>query len=298
MSLTVTILGAAAGGGLPQWNCGCPNCQRARAGEIPPATQSSIAVTAANGQWAVVNASPDIRGQLERTPALYPSGPRRSPIGAVLVTNGDLDHVAGLLTLREKQPFRLFATPEIHAILDANPVFEALDRGLVERHAVGLDTPFDLLPGLQATLYAVPGKVPLFLEGETVATDQEGEATVGVRLAADGRVAHYVPGCARLSDRLTAELEDAHMLLFDGTLWHDNEMIAAGLGHKTGRRMGHMPITGPGGSLHAFDEIGPAKRVYVHMNNTNPILDPTSPEHAQAQAAGWTVGADGMVLTV
>ncbi|MEL6196954.1 MAG: pyrroloquinoline quinone biosynthesis protein PqqB [Pseudomonadota bacterium] len=297
MSLTVTILGAAAGGGLPQWNCGCSQCDDARAGLIPSATQSSVAVSADGAAWAIINASPDIRRQIELTKELHPTGLRESPIKAVLVTNGDIDHIAGLLTLREKQPFSLFATPTIHEILDANPIFEALDRSLVERVAITLDTPFTLLPGLEATLYAVPGKVPLFLEGETVDTALEGETTVGVRLSAEGRVVHYVPGCALLTNRLATQLHGADLLLFDGTLWHDNEMIEAGLGQKTGRRMGHMPISGPDGSLEAFAPLTLGQRVYVHLNNSNPVLDPASAQRAEVERAGWIVGADGMKLT-
>lgn len=290
------VLGAAAGGGLPQWNCGCDNCNAARRGEIPRLTQSSIAVSPDGENWAILNASPDIGEQLLRTPALHPTGPRDVPLAAVLLTNGDLDHVAGLLTLREKQAFALFATGNIHATLQANPIFGALDPALVARTVVALDRPFALLPGLTATLFPVPGKVPLYMETETVATDLEGEQTVGVEMTtADARVC-YVPGCARMTPRLADRLRGADILFFDGTLWTDDEMIRLGLGTKTGARMGHIPMSGPEGAIAACADLGIERRVFVHMNNSNPVLRPSSPERAELEAAGWTVGRDGMEI--
>lgn len=288
------ILGAAAGGGLPQWNCGCPNCDRARAGDIPAQTQSSLAVTANGTDWAILNASPDIRQQLAAAPQLHPTGPRELPLKSVLVTNGDIDHVAGLLTLREAQPFRLLATAAIHEVLAANPMLDALRRDVVSRETVALDAPFELVPGLMATLFAVPGKVPLYLEGDRVDTRLLGEQTVGVALEAAGRRAFYVPGCAALTDDLRARLDGADLLFFDGTLWSDDEMRRAGLGQKTGRRMGHMSMDGPDGSIAAFAGLEIGRKVFVHMNNSNPVLDPAAPERGRAEAAGWTVGSDGM----
>lgn len=296
MGLRARILGAAAGGGLPQWNCGCRNCDLARAGEIPSQTQSSIAVTATGTDWAIINASPDIRQQIAATPDLHPTDLRESPIRAVLLTNGDIDHIAGLLTLREKQPFTLFATAVIHDVLDANPVFRALDPAFVKRTSIVLDTPFDLAPGLTATLYAVPGKVPLFLEGEEVDTKLEGEQTVGVHLQGGGGAMHYIPGCAALRDDLRARLTGADTLFFDGTLWRDDEMVRAGLGAKTGARMGHMSMAGPAGSLSVFEGVDVKRKIFVHMNNTNPVLRPDAPERTEVEAAGWTIACDGMEI--
>ena len=296
MSFRAVVLGAAAGGGLPQWNCGCRNCDLARRGDIPSATQSSLAVTGDGTHWAILNASPDIRAQLARTPALAPTGPRSVPLAAVLVTNGDIDHVAGLLTLREKQPFDLYATGEIHEVLSANPLMAALDADLVARRKIALDSPFDLVPGLTAEVFPVPGKVPLYMEGESVQTDLEGEQTVGVELRCDESRILYVPGCAHVSDTLAARIEGADLLFFDGTLWTDDEMIREGLGQKTGRRMGHISMSGPDGSLATLDSADVGRKVYVHMNNTNPVLRPSSSERAEAEAAGWTVAADGMEI--
>jgi len=169
--LRILILGSAAGGGLPQWNCGCPNCVKARRGDIPSRSQSSIAVSADGESWAVVNASPDIRAQLAASPALHPSGPRASPIRGVLVTNGDIDHVAGLLTLREQQPFALYHTGEIGAVLRASRIFDALNPALVERRTMTLGAPAEIAPGVTAEMFAVPGKVPLFMEEGEVKAD-------------------------------------------------------------------------------------------------------------------------------
>lgn len=297
MSFRAHILGAAAGGGLPQWNCGCPNCNKAREGLIPPQSQSSLAVTGNGRDWAILNASPDIRYQIANSPALHPTGPRDMPMRAVLVTNGDIDHIAGLLTLREMQPFALFATPSIHDVLTDNPIFDALNASVVTREPISLDKPFELAADLTATLFAVPGKVPLYLEGETVRTDLIGEQTVGVALETGTTRALYIPGCALLNDDLRGRIEGADMLFFDGTLWADDEMIEAGLGQKTGKRMGHMSMSGPDGSMAAFEGMKIGRKIYVHMNNTNPVLDPASPQRTEAEAAGWTIGQDGMELT-
>lgn len=296
MTFRAHILGAAAGGGLPQWNCGCENCNLARAGDIPAQTQSSLAVTADRTAWAVLNASPDIRHQLAHAAALHPTGLRDLPLTSVLVTNGDIDHIAGLLTLREMQPFTLFATAGIHEVLSQNPIFDALNDTVVIRQTIALDTPFTLVAGVTATLFAVPGKVPLYLEGDVVQTDLLGDQTVGVHLETADKTVYYIPGCAALTPDLRARLDGADLLFFDGTLWQDDEMIRAGLGKKTGARMGHMSMSGPDGSLAAFEGMNIAQKVFVHMNNTNPVLRPTSPEKATAEAAGWTIGQDGMEI--
>lgn len=293
--MQIIILGAAAGGGLPQWNCGCDNCNAARNGRIPPLTQSSVAVSADGQNWAILNASPDIRMQLAATPALHPAGPRQMPLRSVLVTNGDIDHVAGLLTLRESQAFDLLATPAIHQALAANPMLSALRTDLVTRREIALDQDIRLAPGLDATLFAVPGKVPLYQEGEVVETGLVGETTVGVELRAGGRRALYIPGCADMPDWLKSRIDGADLLMFDGTLWEDNEMIRMGLGQKTGRRMGHMPVVQTIRDLSGLD-IG--RRVFVHMNNSNPLTDPASPQAAEAETQGWQIGHDGMEITL
>lgn len=298
MTFRAQILGAAAGGGLPQWNCGCENCNLARSGAIPAQTQSSVAFSANGKDWAILNASPDIREQMARTPALHPTGRRELPLRSVLLTNGDIDHVVGLLTLREQQKFELFATGEIHQVIADNPIFAALNPAFVTRSQISLDQEFELAKGLTAKLFAVPGKVPLYLEGDSVQTDLEGEQTVGVHLSAGGKNVFYIPGCSTMHADLRARIDGADMVLFDGTLWRDDEMVIAGLSKKTGQRMGHMSMSGPDGSLEAFADMDVKQKVFVHMNNTNPVLRPTSEEKKQVEAAGWTVACDGLELVI
>ena len=296
MTLRAHILGAAAGGGLPQWNCGCKNCNLARAGRLPHQTQSSVSVSCDLTSWAIINASPDIGEQLRRSQHLHPTGLRESPIRSVLLTNGDIDHVAGLLTLREQQPFTLFATQHIHDVIAANPAFDALNPNFVTRKSVALETPFALVAGVTATLYAVPGKVPLYLEGAEVDTQLEGEQTIGVHLESATRSMHYIPGCAALKDELRQRIDGADGVMFDGTLWQDDEMVRANLSQKTGARMGHMSMSGLHGSISAFDKIDIAKKIFIHMNNTNPVFRPDAPERLEAEKQGWIIGHDGMEI--
>ncbi|MCZ4088953.1 pyrroloquinoline quinone biosynthesis protein PqqB [Sinorhizobium psoraleae] len=293
--LRLIVLGAAAGGGLPQWNCGCLNCTMARdpASAVRPQTQSSLAVSLDGEAWAVFNASPDIRQQIQNNRPLQPRHLRHTPIKSVVLTNGDIDHLAGLLVLREKQAFAVFATGAVSRIIADNPVFGVLDPDLVSRKNIAIEEPFSPLPGLEARLFAVPGKVPLFLEGGEPDLNIEGENTVGIELRAGTRRVYYIPGCGMLTDVLAARLRDADALFFDGTLFNDDEMIAAGTGRKTGRRMGHMPIAGDGGSLDALAALNIHRKVYVHINNTNPIWRPGS-ERVYVESRGFDVGFDGM----
>ncbi len=295
------VVGAAAGGGLPQWNCAAPNSASFWRGAPvhPQATQSSLAVSADGERWLLINASPDLRSQIIARPQLQPrtddAALRNSPIAAVLLTNGDLDHIAGLLTLREGQPFTVYATDSILGVLAANPVFDALARDVVPRTPIRLEETFEALPGLSVTVYPVPGKVPLFMETGEVVTDLVGEQTVGVALSDGAATLHYIPGCAAVNDDLRQRVEGADALLFDGTLFVDDEMVAAGVGTKTGRRMGHMSVSGPGGSIAAWRDVAVSRRVFVHLNNTNPLWR-DGPERVEAEAAGWQIGHDGMEL--
>ncbi len=304
--IRVCVIGAAAGGGFPQWNSNATACRRARTGDplARPRTQASIAATADSNHWYLFNASPDLRQQIEANACLHPrDGLRSSPISGVVLTGGDVDAIAGLLTLRERHAFGLYATAEIHNILDANPIFEVLARDIVARHRVGLETPFALsLPdgrasGLSVTLFAVPGKVPLYLEGTAEPPPiVESPATVGAAITDGRRQVMFVPGCAQMTDALARRLDGADAVLFDGTLWTDDEMLRAGTGSKTGRRMGHMSVSGPGGTLAAFAGIDARRKVLLHINNSNPILLNDSPQYAEVTAAGWEVAYDGLEI--
>ncbi len=248
-------------------------------------------------RWTVVNASPDLRQQIEATPALQPSdGLRHSPIEAVVLTGGEVDAVAGLLHLREAQPFALLATARVHDVLRANPIFDALAPAYVERRAVALGAPFALPGGLVAELFAVPGKVPLYLERDGAALSGEAEDTAGLRLAdAAGASCLFVPGCARLAPALAERLRGAGLVFFDGTLWTDDEMIREGSGAKTGQRMGHMSVES---TIDAFRDLGVARKVFIHINNSNPLLLDDSPERAVAARHGWEVAYDGMEIVL
>ena len=294
--MKLAILGAGAGGGLPQWNCGCANCLDARAGKIASMTQSSIAVSADGEQWVVLNASPDIAVQLQRTKALWPKALRGTPIKAVILTNGDIDHIAGLLTLREKTAFTVYATKSGMDILTSNSVFNVLDAELVERRIMSIDEAFAPLPDVKIIPFSVPGKVALFLEDdEALDLEAVGDQTIGLLLEANGKRAAYIPGCAALPDWLLERLDAVDLLLFDGTVWENDDMTKTGTGRKTGARMGHIPLSGHDGSLERLGVIS-ARKVFVHINNTNPMLQPTSVERAQVENAGWEIAFDGMEI--
>ncbi|HTR17505.1 MAG TPA: pyrroloquinoline quinone biosynthesis protein PqqB [Acetobacteraceae bacterium] len=295
--LTCLVLGSAAGGGFPQWNCACRVCALARAGDpaAPARTQMSVAVSADRRDWLVIGASPDLRQQILDNQALHPrAGLRDSPILGVVLVSADIDGIAGLLVLREQQPFRIYAPQPILDVLRANAVFDVLDPRLVERMPIAPGQKVACGTGLFLTLLELPGKVPLYHEDRTAAQPQAA-ATYAARVEAGSKTAIIAPGCAEITDAVRAKLAGADLLLFDGTLFTDDEMIAAGVGTKTGRRMGHIPVAGPDGSLARLAGLK-ARRVFVHINNTNPMLVATTPERRMVEEAGFEVGRDGMEI--
>jgi pyrroloquinoline quinone biosynthesis protein B len=247
----------------------------------------------------LINASPDLRQQIAQTPPLHPKAGRRgTPIASVLLTNGDVDHIAGLLSLRESQAFRLFGTASVLEALAANTVFDVMSPRFVTRDPVHLDEPFQPLPGLTVTLFAVPGKVPLWLEGGEPAIGEVTETTVGAMIETDGRRLAYIPACALVTDAVRERLDGVDVLLFDGTVLFDDDLIRAGVGEKTGWRMGHVPMTGENGSIEALSGVRIGQRIFVHINNTNPVLIEHSRERSLVEEAGWQVAYDGMMVTL
>ena len=317
--LRLKIVGSAAGGGFPQWNCNYRLSRAARAGAqgVRARTQSSLAASGDEKNWVLFNASPDIRQQIAATPELQP-GPgdplRSTPIRAVVLTNGDVDHVAGLLSLRERQPFALYAAADVLDVLAQNSIFNVLDPALVPRRALtlGQTTPLCDAQGKETGLviepFAVSGKVALYLEDSSdpqADFSSDSGDTIGVRISAGNNAAHntqtgpaafYIPGCARVHEALRRRLADAACLLFDGTLYEDDEMIVAGVGQKSGRRMGHIAMHGKDGAIAVLAGTAIGRRIFVHINNTNPVLDENSPQHARVRAAGWEIGHDGMEI--
>lgn len=290
--LKIITLGAAAGGGLPQWNCRCGSCTKAWEGAIAAQTQVSLAITANGQDYVLINASPDIRAQIAATPALWPrSGHlRHSPIKSVVLVNGEVDAVAGLLSLREGQKFDLFAHPVVLDTLAQNSIFNVLNPANVTRNAVALDQPFTSA-GLNITAFTIPGKKAWYLEGAGYdpKTDISDGDTLGLTVKAAGKTAHIILACAAMTPELADRLRGADLVFFDGTLWRDDEMITQGLAQKTGARMGHMAMSGEAGSIKALAPLGITRKVFVHINNSNPVWDATAPERKELAAAGWEI---------
>jgi pyrroloquinoline quinone biosynthesis protein B len=306
--MRAVVLGAAAGGGFPQWNSNAEACRRAREGAqgVAARTQASLALSGDGERWFLINASPDLRQQIQAHKILHPKRAlRSSPIEGVILTGADVDAVAGLLHLRERQPFTLYASERVLDVLKANPIFDVLAEDCVKRQSVPLGRPFEPRhvdgsgSGLAVELFDVPGKVALWLEGGRSPGQLSGEPgdTVGVQVRSGDERLLYIPGCAGMTDALKRRLADASVVLFDGTLWRDDEMIRLGLGPKTGRRMGHMSVSGPDGTLAAFRDIPVKRRILIHINNSNPILLDDSIERAGVEKEGWEVAYDGMEVS-
>jgi len=221
-------------------------------------------------------------------------GLRHSPIDAVLLTSAEVDHVAGLLTLRERQPFTIFGTGQVLDTLALNPIFDVLAPTVVTRRPIALDQPFEPIEGLKTTAFAVRGKVPLWRESDVSTPEDEYGTTVGVVLEASGTRIAYVPGCAWIDDALLSRISGADALLFDGTVLRDDDLVRAGVSEKTGRRMGHMPMDGKDGSIALLADIPVSRRIFVHINNTNPVLVEGSAERRLVEQNGWIVAHDGL----
>ncbi len=308
--LRVVVLGAAAGGGVPQWNCGCPVCRAAR-NEYPElqSTQASIATSADGEHWFLINASPDLRQQLINTPQLHPKDGvlRHSPIAGVILTNGEIDAVAGLLSMREGSPFAIYAHPKVLAILKSNSIFNVLSEKNVARVGIEIDRAFEpALPdgrpsGIEVEAFTVPGKGAWYLEGQAHpgGTDSAGD-TLGLRIRdkATNKHFYFIAACAHVSNELKSRLAGAPLLFFDGTVWRDDELVAAGLGTKTGQSMGHIAMSGNSGAIKNLAGLDIDRKVFLHINNSNPALLHGSAERSIAENAGWQIPADGTEIVL
>jgi pyrroloquinoline quinone biosynthesis protein B len=306
----IVVLGAAAGGGVPQWNCGCAVCRIART-ERPELqrSQASIAISADGEHWFLINASPDLRQQLIATPQLHPKSGnlRHSPIAGVILTNSEVDAVTGLLSMREGWPFTIYAHPRVLAILKANSIFNVLSEANVKREAIAIDEVFEpTLPdgsksGIGILPFAVSGKAAWYLEGKAHPAGDDGTGdTLGLRIEdkTSGKHFYFLAACAQVTPELKQRLADASLVFFDGTVWRDDELIAAGLGAKTGQAMGHIAMSGENGAIAALSDLGIDRKIFLHINNSNPALLHDSAERKAAEHAGWQIPADGMELTL
>lgn len=308
--LRVVVLGAAAGGGVPQWNCGCTVCREAR-NKHPEfrRTQASIAISADGDHWFLINASPDLRQQLIATPKLHPKAGalRHSPISGVILTNGEVDAVAGLLSMREGSPFTIYAHRRVLAILETNSIFNVLNEKNVPRQPIEVDKAFEpTLPdgspsGIDILPFAVPGKGAWYLEGKAHPAGDDGTGdTLGLRIddRASGKYMYFLAACASVTNDLRARLAGASAIFFDGTVWRDDELIAAGLGNKTGQGMGHIAMSGDSGAIAALANLDIDRKIFLHINNSNPVLLRDSAERKTAEHAGWQIPNDGMEIVL
>jgi pyrroloquinoline quinone biosynthesis protein B len=324
--MQVKILGSAAGGGFPQWNCACPNCRAQRAGTFhgKARAQTQLAISADSRSWFLVGASPDLRAQIEATPELHPrDGIRQSPIAGMVLLNADIDHVLGLLLLRELQPLRAYATGSIRRILtEDNSMFAMLQRipdqlswtnfspgtifPLLDRsgkdcglrcRALSLGTHFPayVSASRRAELASRESSLGLIVEEkigeakigeEKIAEEKIGEAPPGKRLA-------YMPAIPQISDELMREFESVDVLLCDGTFWSDDELIRIQGSGQTAQQMGHVPVSSANGTLRALAGLTRPRKIYLHINNTNPMLNEAGPECRQVRDAGWEIAEDG-----
>jgi pyrroloquinoline quinone biosynthesis protein B len=301
--MKVKILGSAAGGGFPQWNCACANCRAVRAGSFPGKrrTQTQVAISQDGDFWFLLGASPDLRSQIEATPDLHPrDGLRQSPISGVVLANADLDHVLGLLLMRELQPLRVYATESIRRILtEENSIFSML------RRIPGQVTWTDFAPSAEFSLRNVNDEdcgiwcralslgthFPAYVSSERQTALRANEASLGLVVqSSSGKRLAYMPAVPQLDSALLYELADADLVLFDGTFWSDDELIRVQDSAQTARQMGHMPVEDVVGKL---AEVRSPRKMFLHINNTNPMLDEASSQYRQVRDAGWEVAEDG-----
>jgi len=300
----VRILGSAAGGGFPQWNCACPNCRRARNGTLngSPRTQVQVAVSADDLSWYLLSASPDLPRQIEAFSKLHPSArSRETPIAALVLPGADLDQVLGLILLRESQPLRVYASASIRRIIMENNIIFAMVRNQIVWEELTPETECELTSvdgrksGIRCLPFALAGKYPHYVSTEMAAALPSHEALLGLRLEAPGGgTLVYMPGAPSIEAAWIEHLENCDLLLFDGTFWTDDELIRIQGSGRSARQMGHMPISGADGSLQRLANLKRPRKIFIHVNNTNPVLDEDSAEYRQVRESGWEVARDGL----
>ncbi|MGP6158074.1 MAG: pyrroloquinoline quinone biosynthesis protein PqqB [Vulcanimicrobiaceae bacterium] len=291
--MIVRVLGSAAGGGVPQWNCGCPNCSAARAGTRPRRTQSSFALSADGERWWLINVSPDVAAQIESYAPLQPRGLRGTPIAGMLLTDANVDHLGGLAVLRQMgdHAFRLYSSATVRAIAHGQPAFAPFLEAPHQWHGVAPGGSFELDAGLSVDAISVVGLTPGY-DGRRAVADAVLAFAVEDR-ATGGRVV-FAPVFAACGEPLRTALERAAIAFLDGSFWSEAELGNVGVG-KSSQALGHLPIAGPGGSLAALAPLSPRTRLYyAHLNNTNPVLDPASPEARELAGLGCAVAADAL----
>jgi pyrroloquinoline quinone biosynthesis protein B len=300
--LRIRVLGSAAGGGFPQWNCGCFNCQGLRSGTLQSVArrQESVAISTDGDTWFLLNASPEIREQIESFPPLWPRQPRHSPIAGIVLTNGDLDHCLGLLSLRESHPIAVYATGVVRAgFTEGNVLYRTLERfeGQATWRTLSVGVACALGSALSITAFSVPGKRPIHLEGRDPPTDEDNVGLL-IQDRATSRTVAYIPAAASWTATLDRILAAVDVVFFDGTFWSSAELLTAGVGAKRAEDMAHLPVGGATGSLFHLGRLTTARRVLIHINNTNPLLREDSRERAEATAAGIEIAFDGMEIVL
>jgi pyrroloquinoline quinone biosynthesis protein B len=307
--MQVKILGSAAGGGFPQWNCACPNCRSLRAGTFQgkARTQTQVALSADSKHWFLLGASPDLRAQIEFTPELHPQAAdhdtRHSPISGAVFLNADIDHVLGLLLLRELQPLSAYASLSVRRILtEDNSMFVMLQRvsDQLKWQEIELDEVFSLLnpigedSGLRCRPLSLGRHYPAYVSRRRQTELTRREASLGLIVESpSGKRLAYMPAVPQIDDVLLNEADSADVLLFDGTFWSDDELVRVQGSGQTSWEMGHVPVSSPEGSLEKLAHLRCPRKIYVHINNTNPMLDEASAEHRQVREAGWEIAEDG-----
>src|SRR5579885_163295 len=299
--MQVKILGSAAGGAFPQWNCGCPNCRGVRAGKFPgkARTQTQVAFSADSRTWFLLGASPDLRAQIEATPDLHPrEGLRQSPIAGAVLLNADIDHVLGVMLMRELQPLRVYATESIRRILsEDNSMFGMLRRipGQLTWCDFAPGTTFSLIDstgdsGIRCRAVSLAEHFPAYVSPQRRSQLASSEASLGLIIESPtGKRVAYMPAVPQITEQLLAEFDSADIVLFDGTFWSDDELILIQGSGQTALQMGHVPISGESGSLAKLAQLRRPRKIYIHINNTNPMLNEAGPEPRQVRDAGWEI---------